>query len=279
MLERYAIERILYRISVSPHAERFVVKGAMLFAVWMDEPHRPTRDLDLLGTGDDAPAALESMFVEIIGIEVPDDGVLFDFRSLRVETINAEQAYEGVRITLRAELDGARIPVQIDVVFGADVRPSPELVDFPTLLDLPAPKIRAYPREVAIAEKYQAMVDLGIANSRMKDFHDIAHLARGCDFDGERMCEAIGATFRRRRTEVPVEAPLALTAEFFDDQAKRAQWRAFVNRSGISTGEGEDLATTVELLGAFLLPPSRAVALGEPFSKRWPSGGPWEDAP
>lgn len=277
LLERYAIERILYRLSISPHADRFVLKGAMLFVLWTDAPYRPTRDLDLLGMGPSDPESLGATFAEIAQLQEPEDGLLFDEGSVRVEQINVDQEYEGVRITMRADLDGARIPMQIDVAFGAAVHPAPDVADFPSLLDLPRPRIRAYPKEVTIAEKYQAMVDLGVANTRMKDFSDISQLAQMFAFEGGRLCAAIAATFDQRGTPVPSEPPLALTTEFSEDVTKRTQWVAFLGRSGLST-DGADLGAVVELLRGFLLPPSRAVALEKEFPQRWPPGGSWEAA-
>lgn len=176
ILVRFALERLLYRLSISAHSERFILKGAMLLTTWFDDPLRPTRDLDLLAFGDPDPDAMRSTFAEILAIEV-DDGVLFSINALRVDRIREALDYGGVRLRAIADVGGARVPVAIDVGFGDALEPGVEVLDYPTLLDQPAPKLRAYARETVIAEKFQAMVALGRANSRMKDFYDIWLLA------------------------------------------------------------------------------------------------------
>lgn len=197
ILVRFALERLLYRLSISAHAERFVLKGAMLLTTWFDDPLRPTRDLDLLGFGDPDPDAIRATFAEIIAVEV-EDGVLFNADTLRVDRIREAVDYGGVRLRAIADVGGARVPVAIDVGFGDALEPGAEILDYPTLLDQPAPKLRAYAPETVIAEKFQAMVALGRANSRMKDFYDIWLLATRFPFEGDRLERAIKATFERR---------------------------------------------------------------------------------
>ena len=275
VLTWYGIERLLYRLSASPHADAFILKGAMLFSLWSGEAHRPTRDLDLLGSGDARVSRMEEVMRELC--QVPcDDGLEFDPVSVRGEEIRSPDEYDGVRIKLVGRLAGARVPLQVDIGFGDAVVPPPETIDYPSLLDLPPPRLRAYPREVVVAEKLQALVQLGMANTRMKDFYDLWMLARQFDFEGERLGQAIAATFERRRTPIPAEAPLALTSEFHGNAAKQTQWRAFLRRG--SATEAAELATAVELIAAFVMPPAAAARAGDAFASRWQKGGPWKHA-
>lgn len=172
ILTRFALERLLYRLSTSAYAERFVLKGAMLLTSWFEEPHRATRDLDLLGFGDPSPDAMVEAFKKILATDV-DDGVTFDSDALRVDQIREKLEYGGLRLRTTASISGARIAVTVDIGFGDALEPGAELIDYPSMLDLPTPRLRAYARETVIAEKFQAMVALGRANSRMKDFYDI----------------------------------------------------------------------------------------------------------
>lgn len=226
LLTRYALERLLHRLSLSPHRERFVLKGAMLLATWFDEPHRATRDVDLLGFGDAAADALLDTFREIMAIEV-DDGVVFDLKGLRIEAIREEVEYGGSRLRTTAVLAGARIPITVDIGFGDAVEPGVDDIDLPVLLDMPSPRLRAYPPETVIAEKFHAMVVLGLANSRMKDYYDVWMLTRAFEIEPERLRRAIAATFARRTTAIPAEVPDGLSEAFATDPGKQRQWDAF----------------------------------------------------
>jgi len=230
ILARYALERFLYRLSVSSHGERFLLKGALLFAVWGVDDHRPTRDADLLGSGESDPVALVEVFKAICAVPC-EDGIAFDPNSVAAAPIAEEKVYSGVRVTLRAELAGARIPVQIDVGFGDAVTPEPEPVNYPVLLDAPAPKLRAYPVATVVAEKFHAMTVLGMSNSRMKDFHDLRVIASRFEIETGLLAMAIAATFERRNTPLPEDSVAALGAEFAADKAKQAQWAAFLRRN------------------------------------------------
>ena len=242
VLTRYGLERTMYRLSRSKHRSQFVLKGALLFSLWSDVPHRATRDLDLLGRGASDIPRLGNIFREIIATEVEEDGLEFHQESVRGERIREDQEYAGVRIHFEANLAAARIFIQVDIGFGDAVIPDAEEMEYPTLLDFPKPRLLVYPREAVIAEKFQAMTMLGIANSRMKDFYDIWVLSRKFGFQGKALGEAIKATFARRETPLPTESPLALTQEFCDDQGKQAQWRAFINRAKLES-EGKPLQT------------------------------------
>lgn len=226
LLTRYALERLLHRLSLSPHRERFVLKGAMLLATWFDEPHRATRDVDLLGFGDAAEDALLGTFREIMAVEA-DDGVSFDLKGLKIEAIREEVEYGGSRLRTTAALASARIPITVDIGFGDAVEPGVEDIDLPVLLDMPSPHLRAYPPETVIAEKFHAMVALGRANSRMKDYYDVWMLTSAFDIDPERLRRAIVATFARRNTVIPPEVPDGLSNAFANDPAKQRQWDAF----------------------------------------------------
>ena len=250
LLTRYANERLLHRLSLSPHRNRFILKGAMLMTTWFDDPHRPTRDVDFLGYGDSAPDAMLVTFREICAIEV-NDGMVFDIDALRVELIREELEYGGLRLRTTGSLAGARITVIVDIGFGDAIEPGLDEVDLPVLLDLPQPRLRVYARETVIAEKFQAMVMLGLANSHMKDFYDVWILSRRYEFEDDRLPRAIAATFERRGTAIPLEAPLALTQAFAFDSGKQLQWTAFVRDLAI---EIPALETVVTDLAGFLMP-------------------------
>ena len=256
VLIRFAVERLLYRLSISQHAQRFVLKGAMLLITWLEEPHRATRDLDLLGFGDPSPNAMLSVFKEIAGADL-DDGILFDANGLRVDRIREEAEYGGLRLRTTATIGGARVGVTIDVGFGDAIEPGIEEIEYPTMLEFPAPQLRGYARETVIAEKFQAMVALGRANSRMKDFYDIWILSRSFPFEDDRLPRAIAATFSRRGTAIPTEAPDALTAAFASDDQKQRQWRTFIR--DVETDPGS-LGAVIIQLAAFLMPRSRIAA-------------------
>ena len=266
LLNRFGMERLLTRISISPHAERFLLKGALLFALWYDNPHRPTRDADLLGFGPDDEANLIATFREIAVMDL-GDGIVFDPDSVKADAIREDNTYGGTRITLMARIGSARCALQIDVGFGDAVTPGPQTVAYPTLLgDFPAPTLRVYPVYTVIAEKYQAMVMLGQANSRMKDFFDLAVIARRTELDGATLAAAIAATFARRQTALPIEHPLALTKQFSSDTAKLRQWQAFLNKNRI---EAASLGDTVALLDDLLWPPTEVAAAGSQATATW----------
>lgn len=228
MLTRYSLERLLYRLGRSPYRDRFVLKGAMLFSLWGAEMYRATRDVDFLGFGDSGVKEMEKVFRELCAVPVEDDGLIFEADSVVAESIRDAMDYGGIRVTLEARLEKARIPIQAGIGFGDTITPAAEEIEYPTLLRSPAPTIRAYPRETVIAEKYEATVRLGIANSRMKDFYDLWVMARNFDFDGDMLGEAIRKTFERRKTDLPKSDQTAFTPEFFEDKTKLAQWRAFL---------------------------------------------------
>lgn len=273
LLNRFALERLLCRVSLSPHADRFLLKGALLFALWYDDPHRPTRDADLLGFGPDDADNLIATFRDIAVMDL-GDGIVFDSESVRADTIREDNTYGGTRINLVARIGSARCALQVDVGFGDAVTPEAATVAFPTLLqDFQAPVLRVYPIYTVIAEKYQAMVMLGQANSRMKDFYDLAVIGRRTALDGATLAGAIAATFVRRNTAIPTERPLALTGQFSEDAAKVHQWQAFLNKNRLNA---DTLVDTVALLDLLLWPPTVAVAAQSGATATWmPEPGKW----
>jgi predicted nucleotidyltransferase component of viral defense system len=275
VLMRYGLERMMFRFSQSNYARQFVVKGAMLLRVWTSEQYRPTKDLDLLAILDLSPEKLIEIFQEVCTLSLQDDGLEFLVNTIRVSEIREDNAYGGLRVTLQARLGKIRIPLQVDVGFGDAVTPEAQPEEFPTLLDFPAPILLAYPRETSIAEKFEAMVNLGLTNSRMKDYYDIWLLSEQFSFDGEILKAAIIATFKRRQTALPREAPVGLSNEFVSDAGKLAQWKAFVLRSRLDSKE-LSLERVVERVAAFVMSPSNAATERKSFELTWTKGGAWE---
>ncbi len=277
ILTHYGLERLLYRLSQSEYCDRFILKGAMLFTLWSNQTHRPTRDVDFLGFGDSDEATLKETFRNLCNVPVEDDGLVFIADSVRVELIRDATEYGGIRVTLLGDLAGARIPIQADIGFGDAVTPEPEQIEYPTLLEYPAPCLRAYPRETVVAEKYQALVNLGIANSRMKDFYDLWIMAHQFDFDGLTLSEAIRNTFARRQTPLPTQAPTGLSSAFYRDKQKNLQWKAFLGKGmPLSSSTPPSLEEVCRLLEIFLMSPTQALKNNQTFTWRWQPGGPWE---
>jgi hypothetical protein len=272
VLTRYAIERLLYRISISKHANQFLLKGALLFDLWFDIPHRPTRDADFLGFGSAELPRIEAVFKEICAIETLD-GVTFQPDTVRAAEIRKEADYAGVRVMLLGVIDGARCQIQIDIGFGDAVTPGPEDVEYPVMLtEFAAPRLRVYPRYTVVAEKFEALSSLGIANSRMKDYFDLWILAQHSDFDGDTLRQAIRATFDRRKTALVGEVPFGLTEAFAHDAQKQAQWRAFLRKNRL---EALALNDVIAALVVFMTPIIKAANANAVLSARWQAGGPW----
>lgn len=272
VLTHYVIERFLYRLAQSPYSRQFILKGAMLFRVWDDFAPRITRDLDLLGFGDSAPEAVAGVFRELASAVVsPADGLVFDAKTVRAAEIRDHTEYRGVRVRLVARLEQAKTSLQVDVGFGDVVTPEAEETDYPTLLNLPAPTLRAYPRETVVAEKFQAIVSLSTANTRVKDFYDIWYISRRFAFDGATLGDAVHRTFQRRDTPLPAEPPLGLSTEYLNDPNRARQWSAVVARStGLDTQVS--LADAGGALVHFVMPTVR-----DGFTGRWSPGGPWQE--
>jgi predicted nucleotidyltransferase component of viral defense system len=274
VLMRYGVERLMYRLSQSEHAADFVLKGALLFLVWAGAPYRVTKDMDLLALKSASVERLRDIFQALCELAVTEDGLVFEPQSVRAEEIREDNLYQGVRVTLLARLGKARVPIQVDIGFGDAVTPTPVQMSFPTLLDFPAPHLAMYPRETVVAEKFEAMVKLGLANSRMKDFYDIWALSRECDFDGGVRSAAIQATFKRRKTAPTPTMPLALTSEFSRHPSKQTQWKAFVGLSRLRLA-GEGLERVVAEIRKFMEAPVVAASKEESLKAVWAKGGPW----
>jgi predicted nucleotidyltransferase component of viral defense system len=268
------LERFLYRLGESPYAHQFVLKGALMFTVWQGPSARSTRDIDLLGRMENTPEHLVEVMTAVCQVEVSqDDGLHFQADSISAERITEAADYQGVRVLALATLGSARIQVRVDIGFGDALVPGPTEVRLPTILDFPPPLLQGYSRESAIAEKLQAMVFLGEINSRMKDFYDVWLLASHSAFQGPVLADAIRATFTRRHTPL-APTPIALSANFTSAD-KQAQWTAFISRLS-SVAAPARLATVIEDLAAFLLPPLAAVYENDLFDHQWPPGGPWQ---
>jgi len=273
VFQYYAMERFLYRLSRSSYNQRFVLKGALMMRVWETRISRPTRDVDLLGQVDNSVDQLVEIVQEVCVAKVEPDGMVFDPATVTGEQIQQGAEYEGVRIHFLGLLENARARMQIDIGFGDVVVPGPMEVRYPTLLDLPAPTLRGYSRESAIAEKFQAMVRLGALNSRMKDFFDIWSIARKFDFDGRTLVEAVKKTFAKRGTSIETDC-VALTPAFAVSESTKRQWSAFVLKGGFveAPQSFEEVAT---FISGFLQPVAQAALHEHPFDMRWFPPGPW----
>lgn len=231
ILVRFALERILYRMSQSEHADRFLLKGALLFTLWYDMPHRPTRDADLLGFGDSDLHSIKQTFHDIASVVV-EDGITFDAESVSVEEIRKDAGYMGVRVMISCEIANARCKTQIDIGFGDAVTPSPVQAAYPVLLDdMPAPQLRTYPVYTVIAEKLHAIALLGMTNSRLKDYMDLSVLLDRETLDSHILATAINATFVRRGMQVPLGVPIGLSDEFATDPSRQAMWQSFLKKN------------------------------------------------
>jgi hypothetical protein len=260
LLTRYALERLLYRLSLSVHRVRFILKGAMLFVTWVASPFRPTRDLDLLGYGENSPEAIADTFRAICAQPVDDDGVVFNIDTLEAVPIREEVEYGGVRVRTSATIAGARIPIQVDIGFGDAITPGPVEIEYPSLLGAPAARLRAYPVATVIAEKFEALVSLGIANSRLKDFYDLWLIAETFELDRSVLAAAVQHTFDRRSTALPSETPVGLSDAYAETWGR--QWQAFLGRERMAAAPLV-LATVITDLRRFLLP------LAKPIEGDW----------
>ncbi|MCJ7586518.1 MAG: nucleotidyl transferase AbiEii/AbiGii toxin family protein [Candidatus Aminicenantes bacterium] len=274
VLRRYAFERWLYRLGKSDHAESFVVKGAMLFVLWTSDLPRTTMDLDLLGIDTLTEAGLRRVFSRIGRMKVEPDGLTFEANNIAFEPIRDEAEYHGLRVKFMARLGDIRIPLQVDIGIGGSVWPEPEYVLYPTLLDMPAPRIRVYRKETTIAEKLDAMLELGILNSRMKDFYDIAVLGDLFSFSGTELQRAVLVSLKLRKLTSLSELPVAFTDEFAQDKDKNIQWGAFLRRIGKSS-VALPLQQVVIKIRNFLLPVLQALNARTEFNEVWEPGGPW----
>ena len=275
VLQYYGMERFLYRFSQSDYAGQFILKGALMFTVWDIPARRTTVDIDFLGRIDNKVENIESVVRNICKIKVPDDGLVFDTKTVKGERIKEDADYEGVRVKFFGFLEKSKIPMQIDVGFGDVITPKPSTIDYPTILNFPAPHLQGYTFESVVAEKFEAMIKLGILNSRMKDFYDIWLMARQMNFEGKKLATAIKATFENRETQLPTNAPLFAEEIYNEKSGSAAMWKAFLRKKQIQIAPDslEEVAGSIE---AFLLEPVKAIATGKEFFKSWRVPGLWK---
>jgi hypothetical protein len=270
-LQYYAMERFLYRLSRSGYVEQFILKGAMMLRAWRSPEFRPTMDIDLLGKSSHEVAYILKQIKEILAVNVETDGLIFNPASVRSDPIDEDANYHGIRIRFQGLLDSARITLQIDIGFGDVVYPKPEMLDLPTILDSPVPRLFCYSRESAIAEKFEAMIKLGVLNSRMKDFYDIWLLSQTFNFEAKTLAEAIRLTFHQRETSFP-ESIAAFSEDFV--RAKQIQWKAYrdrIKQNQIPTSFSE-IAASIE---GFLAPLVHALSTDDHWPESWEAPGPW----
>ena len=277
ILIRYINERFLYRLSLSPDRDRFILRGATLFTLWNPEPHRATRDLDLMASGETSSEAIRRIITTACGIPVDPDGVSFLPETMHLETRTEGRAYQGFHLEMMATLGTARPRLEIDIAVGEAVVPPPLEIDLPVLLSMPSPRMQAYQKETTVAEKCEALVSLGLPNTRMKDFYDLWYLCRTFPFSGTLLADSLQATFTRRNTQFPGHGlPTALTTEFAGDPLKNRQWNAFLGKSHLAK-QAPILSPVVACLREFLQPPLEALADNKPFARHWSPEAKWQD--
>ena len=275
-LTRFAAERLLFRLGASAARDRCILKGASLLSVWLPDPYRATRDVDVQAFGPADDEAIRSLVAEICAVSCPEDGLRFDLSGLTVETIRPEDEYSGKRARFRAWLGNARISVQLDIGVGDAVVVPPEEIAYPTMLQaLPAPRLRAYPREATVAEKFEAMVMLDTRNSRMKDFHDVWALANAFAFDGASLQKSIAACFEHRATPRTAEAPRALTTAFYQMPEIETRWRRYLAAGAVMVQPPAQFEVIGGRIIQFLGPVRQSIVANSTFGGVWSPGGPW----
>ncbi|MCY4265819.1 MAG: nucleotidyl transferase AbiEii/AbiGii toxin family protein [Gammaproteobacteria bacterium] len=274
LLTRYALERFLYRLSASLHRDLFVLKGAMLYAAWASDPFRITRDIDLLSLGDHKADPLIKAIREVCALPMLDDGLRFDAENISARPFDEDRAQGTFRARTVTRLGAAIIPVQIDIGFGDPITPAPVQIEYPVLLDQPAPVLRSYPRETVVAEKFQAIVAHDLANSRMKDFYDLLAMSRLFTFEGKTLCAAIRTTFEKRATTLPRKPPPALTREFSEDPQKLQLWQSFVTREPLLIDD-LNLNALVREIRDFIMPAAFGAIDDRWLAGNWNPEGGW----
>jgi hypothetical protein len=271
-LARFAAERLLFRLGASSARDRCILKGASLLSVWLRDPYRATRDVDVLAFGAADDEAIRSLVAEICAVSCPEDALRFDIAELVIETIRPDEEYSGKR----AWLGSARIAVQLDLGFGDAIVGQPDEVAYPTMLQaLPAPRLRAYPRETVVAEKFEAMVKLDTRNTRMKDFHHVWALANEFDFDGALLQKSISACFERRGTPWTADIPRALTPAFYQMPELESRWRRYLAAGAVLVPPPAQFEVIGERISQFLGPVRQSIVANRPFVSTWRAGGPW----
>ncbi len=274
MLQYFGMERFLYRLSQSRYVDQFILKGALMFTAWQVMERRTTRDIDFSARFDNQVESIEKMIKDICKVPVSSDGIEFDAATVKGRKIKEDADYEGVRVKFLGFLDRARIAIQVDVGFGDVIYPKPKAIDYPVILDFPQPRLKVYPTESVISEKFEAMVKLGLLNSRMKDFYDLWLMLRQFEFDGIKLAEALKRTFSHRKTPLPVYKPL-FDGEIYDEKSDRQTlWKAFLKKGDIKYAP-EELRNTATEIEEFLIKPLAAAGKGQEFKKEWKAPGFW----
>lgn len=275
VMQYYGMERFLYRFSKSKYADKFILKGALLFAVWQIPDRRTTLDIDFLAHFDNEVTTIEKVMKDVCDTSVDPDGLNFDPQTAKGMKIKEDADYEGVRVKFTGFLDLAEIPMQIDVGFGDIVYPKTKVIDYPVILDFPKPHLNGYPQESVISEKFEAMIKLGLLNSRMKDFYDIWLMIRQFEFKGANIASAIKKTFNNRKTDIPNKKPL-FANEIYDEKSDRQTlWSAFLKKGDIQHAP-ENLSVTAKGIENFLIEPIMALNENGNFDKTWKSSRGWE---
>ncbi len=275
ILQYFGMERFLYRLSRSEYADKFILKGALMFTVWHVPQRRTTLDIDFLARFDNQVASIEKMIKDICKTEVISDGLIFDPDAVKGYRIKEDADYEGVRVKFAGFLQRSRIPMQIDIAFGDSVYPGPKAIEYPAILDFPRPRLKGYPPESVISEKFEAMVKLGLLNSRMKDFYDIRLMMHQFDFDGSKLTEALKRTFAHRKTTFPEDKNLFAEEIYEIKSDRQTLWKAFLKKGDI-THAPQELSAVAKEIERFLLKPLDAVKRRQKFSGKWTAPGPWK---
>ena len=273
LLQYFAIERFIYRLSKSPYADRFILKGALMLSVWCGPASRPTMDIDLLGKIDNRLEVISAAIKDACLMDVEADGISFNAETVEAVRITEDAEYEGVRIRVHGSLGNARVSVQIDIGFGDVIIPNPRTVSYPAILDFPAPELKGYTMESTIAEKFQAMVKLGVLNSRMKDFYDIWVLSRTFDFKGKILAEAVEKTFEKRNTPVNMNTAI-FDPSFGKDGNKNVQWQGFIRKTKLINAP-KSFEQVIAVVTLFLEPLAASIVERRAFNSTWPAPGPW----
>ena len=275
VLQYYAMERFLYRFSQSKYARQFILKGALMFTVWQVPERRTTLDIDFSARFSNKVAAIEDVIKDVCKIPVAPDGLVFNAAKVKAKNIKENTDYEGVRVKFHGLLGRSRVAMQIDVAFGDSLYPAPAIINYPVILDLPKPRLKGYPLESVVSEKFEAAVKIGSLNSRMKDYFDLLLLSRRFDFDGGKLAEALKKTFKRRQTPLPEQAPL-FAEEIYDNESDRQTlWKAFLKKEEIKHVP-DKLSVVVHEIERFLIGPLAAIGKGKGFHKKWQAAGHWK---
>lgn len=275
ILQYYAIERFLYRLGCSEYADKFILKGALMFTVWQVPERRTTLDIDFATHFDNKIASIERVIKNVCKLPVVPDGLIYDVETIKGYKIKEDAQYEGVRIKFRAFLERTRITMQIDVGFGDIIYPKAKLINYPVILNFPEPHLKVYSAESVISEKFEAMVKFSLLNSRMKDYYDIWLMMRKFDFKGSKLVEALKRTFQHRKTSLPQGKPL-FAEEIYDDRSDRQTlWKAFLRKGEIKNAP-EKLGTTAREIEKFLIKPLKAIQKDQDFNEEWKAGKSWK---